>query len=112
VRSKELETGTPGLVHHSRSAGLLPDDFPDPYIRVFDLTNGEFAYLREDIAIPIEPFFGRWASVRSERRSRRSSARQVRREHGRAFEKAGFRVVGKFVDPEDGETHALVCRDR
>jgi acetamidase/formamidase len=30
--------------------GLLPDDFPDPYIRVFDLTNGEFAYLREDMA--------------------------------------------------------------
>jgi hypothetical protein len=24
--------------------GLLADDFPDPYIRVFDLTNGEFAY--------------------------------------------------------------------
>jgi acetamidase/formamidase len=38
--------------------GLLPDEFPDPYIRVFDLTDGEFAYLREDIAIPIEPFFG------------------------------------------------------
>jgi acetamidase/formamidase len=38
--------------------GLLPDEFPDPYIRVFDLTDGEFAYLREDIAIAIEPFFG------------------------------------------------------
>jgi acetamidase/formamidase len=38
--------------------GLLPDDFPDPYIRVFDLADGEFAYLRDDIAIPVEPFFG------------------------------------------------------
>jgi acetamidase/formamidase len=38
--------------------GLLPDDFPDPYVRVFDLSDGEFAYLRDDIAIPIEPFFG------------------------------------------------------
>jgi len=38
--------------------GLLPDDFPDPYIRVFDLASGEFAYLRDDIAIPVEPFFG------------------------------------------------------
>ena len=38
--------------------GLLPDDFPDAYIRVFDLSNGEFAYLRDDIAIPVEPFFG------------------------------------------------------
>jgi acetamidase/formamidase len=36
--------------------GLLPDDFPDPYIRVFDLSNGEFAYLRDDVAIPVEPF--------------------------------------------------------
>ena len=38
--------------------GLLPDDFPDAYIRVFDLSNGDFAYLRDDIAIPVEPFFG------------------------------------------------------
>jgi acetamidase/formamidase len=35
----------------------LPDDFPDPYLRVFDLT-GDVAYLREDVAIPVEPFFG------------------------------------------------------
>jgi acetamidase/formamidase len=38
--------------------GLLPEEFPDPYIRVFDLSDGEFAYLRDDIAIPVEPFFG------------------------------------------------------
>jgi len=38
--------------------GLLPDDFPDPYLRIFDLTRGDVTYLREDIAIPIEPFFG------------------------------------------------------
>jgi acetamidase/formamidase len=38
--------------------GLLPDDFPDPYLRIFDLTDGEFARLRDDIAIPIEPFLG------------------------------------------------------
>ena len=38
--------------------GLLPDDFPDPYLRVFDLTTGDVTYLREDIAIPIAPFFG------------------------------------------------------
>jgi len=30
----------------------------------------------------------------------------------RAFEKAGFRVVSEFVDPKDGQTHALVRRDR
>jgi acetamidase/formamidase len=38
--------------------GLLPDDFPSPYLRLFDLTDGEHAFLREDVAIPIEPFFG------------------------------------------------------
>jgi acetamidase/formamidase len=38
--------------------GLLPDDFPDAYLRVFDLSGGDVAYLREDIAIPVEPFFG------------------------------------------------------
>ncbi len=30
----------------------------------------------------------------------------------RAFEKAGFRAVREFVDPADGQTHALVRRDR
>jgi RimJ/RimL family protein N-acetyltransferase len=30
----------------------------------------------------------------------------------RAFEKAGFHVERTFVDPEDGQTHALVRRDR
>jgi acetamidase/formamidase len=38
--------------------GLLADDFPDPYLRVFDLTAGDVAYFREDIAIPLEPFLG------------------------------------------------------
>jgi len=30
----------------------------------------------------------------------------------RAFEKAGFRAVREFVDPEDGQLHALVRRER
>jgi RimJ/RimL family protein N-acetyltransferase len=30
----------------------------------------------------------------------------------RAFEKAGFQRVGEFVDPEDGELHVLVRRER
>jgi len=30
----------------------------------------------------------------------------------RAFEKAGFRVVREFVDPDDNELHALVRRER
>lgn len=38
--------------------GLLADDFKEPALRIFDLTDGDAAYLRRDIAIPIEPFFG------------------------------------------------------
>jgi acetamidase/formamidase len=38
--------------------GLLSDDFPDPYLRIFDLTAGDVTHLREDIAIPVEPFMG------------------------------------------------------
>jgi RimJ/RimL family protein N-acetyltransferase len=30
----------------------------------------------------------------------------------RAFEKAGFRAVREFVDPEDNELHTLVRRER
>jgi len=38
--------------------GLLVDEFPDAYLRTFDLTDGEFAYLRDDIAVPLDPYFG------------------------------------------------------
>ncbi len=38
--------------------GLLPEDFPDPYLRIFDLSDGDLVHFREDIRIPIEPFMG------------------------------------------------------
>src|SRR6202012_1550461 len=38
--------------------GLLSDDFTDPYLRVFEITNGAFADIRADVAIPLAPFFG------------------------------------------------------
>src|SRR5215469_2658833 len=38
--------------------GLLPEDFPGPYLRIFDLSRGDVAYMRDDIVIPLEPFFG------------------------------------------------------
>jgi acetamidase/formamidase len=37
--------------------GLLPDDFPDAYLRIFDISNGEFAQL-ESASIPLDPFLG------------------------------------------------------
>jgi acetamidase/formamidase len=38
--------------------GLLPEDFPDPYLRIFDLSDGDLVHFRDDIEIPIEPFMG------------------------------------------------------
>jgi acetamidase/formamidase len=38
--------------------GLLPEEFPDAYLRIFDLSNGDVARLGDDVAIPLEPFLG------------------------------------------------------
>jgi acetamidase/formamidase len=38
--------------------GLLPEDFPDAYLRIFDLTAGDVTYLADNVAIPVEPFLG------------------------------------------------------
>jgi acetamidase/formamidase len=37
--------------------GLLPDDFPHPYLRIFDLS-GDTTPLGDVARIPVEPFFG------------------------------------------------------
>ena len=37
--------------------GLLPDDFPDAHLRVFDISEGDFARLGP-AAIPLDPFLG------------------------------------------------------
>src|SRR4029079_7566716 len=38
--------------------GLLADDFPDAYLRIFDLTAGDVTHLRDDIGSAIAPFLG------------------------------------------------------
>jgi acetamidase/formamidase len=38
--------------------GLLSDDFAEPYLRIFDLSLGDRTHLRDDIVIPLTPFFG------------------------------------------------------
>jgi acetamidase/formamidase len=38
--------------------GLLPDEFPDPVLRVFDLTTGDRTTLCPGVRVPIEPFCG------------------------------------------------------
>jgi acetamidase/formamidase len=37
--------------------GLLPEEFPDAYLRVFDISDGQFARI-ENAAIPLDPFLG------------------------------------------------------
>jgi acetamidase/formamidase len=38
--------------------GLLADDFPDAYLRIFDISGADVAWMRDDVAIPLAPFFG------------------------------------------------------
>ncbi len=38
--------------------GLLSDDFTEPYLRIFDTTEGDVTYFRDDIVIPLAPFMG------------------------------------------------------
>jgi acetamidase/formamidase len=38
--------------------GLLADDFTEPYLRIFDLTEGDVTHFREDITVPLDPFMG------------------------------------------------------
>lgn len=39
-------------------SGLLSEDFTEPYIKHWDLSNGRSTFLREDIDIPLQPFCG------------------------------------------------------
>lgn len=55
LRLQTLDWGWAGIIP---GLGLLSQDFTTPYIRYFDLTNGETAPLRDDIHIPIQPFCG------------------------------------------------------
>lgn len=52
---RPLEWGWTGILP---GLGLLADDFTEPYIRHFDLSNGRYAELRPDIRIPLQPFCG------------------------------------------------------
>ena len=38
--------------------GLLPEDFQEPYLKIWDLSNGKTAKMNENIQIPLDPFCG------------------------------------------------------
>jgi len=58
VEIVELETRGWGWAAILPGLGLLPEDFSEPYLRIFDLTGGSETHLRDDVVIPVEPFFG------------------------------------------------------
>ena len=53
-----LRPGSWGWTALLPNLGLLAADFPDPYVRYFELGNRTSAELRQDIHIPIAPFCG------------------------------------------------------
>jgi acetamidase/formamidase len=58
VEILELQPGSWGWTAIVPGRGLLSEDFPDPYIRYFELGTRKTAELRNDIHIPIAPFCG------------------------------------------------------
>ena len=53
----ELVPGDVGFTLFRSGAGLLQDDFPDPYLKIWELC-GDTAELRPGVRIPLEPFLG------------------------------------------------------
>ena len=57
VEMLSIETQVWGWTAILPGLGLLPDDFADPYLRIFDLS-ADTAPLDDVAQIPVEPFFG------------------------------------------------------
>lgn len=53
-----IEPGPFGWTAILPGMGLLPEDFPEPYLRTWDLSDRQYARLGERIRIPIDPFCG------------------------------------------------------
>src|SRR5258706_10037131 len=58
VEILDLKPGSWGWTALLPGLGLLAADFPDPYVRYFDLGDRKSAELRKDIHIPLAPFCG------------------------------------------------------
>ena len=53
-----LEPGEQGFTMIAPGFGLLPDVFPGPYLKIWDLRDGSTARFAPGIEVPIEPFCG------------------------------------------------------
>ena len=58
VEILELSTGPWGWTTVIPELGLLPDDFPEPYLRIFDLRGRSTATVAPGVEVPIQPFLG------------------------------------------------------
>jgi acetamidase/formamidase len=58
VEILDLRPGDWGWCAIMPELGTLPDQFPDPYLRTFDLRGGEHVELPPDVRIPFSPFLG------------------------------------------------------
>jgi len=66
VRILSLTPGDWGWTAIIPNAGLLPEDFHEPFIKYWDLSNGRDTALRSDIVIPLDPFCGVMGVARDE----------------------------------------------
>jgi len=53
-----LEPGDWGWTALIPGLGLLPNDFPDPYLKVWDLRAGDSTALAPKVRVPLRPFLG------------------------------------------------------
>ncbi len=58
VEILELQPGPWGWTTVIPELGLLPDDFPEPYLKIFDLRNRGTATVAPGVEVPIGPFLG------------------------------------------------------
>jgi acetamidase/formamidase len=58
VEVLDIQTKGWGWMAVLSGMGLLSKEFKDPYFRTFDISNGRFIPFREDIHVPLAPFFG------------------------------------------------------
>jgi acetamidase/formamidase len=54
----ELMPGAWGWTSVIPGLGLLPDDFPDPILKIWDLRDGTTTRLCDGVSIPLRPFLG------------------------------------------------------
>jgi acetamidase/formamidase len=58
VEILELVPGELGYTSFRPDRGLLPEDFPEPYLHIWDLRNGQYGELKPGVRVPFEPFLG------------------------------------------------------